>query len=61
MIEYLIGIISIILSLILVIQILVNLILARKNDSKENLRKSRIQFVILLVVFIIYGIIRNII
>lgn len=61
MIEYLISIMAIVLSLLLVIQIIVNITLARKNDNKGILRKSRIQLVILLVVFIIYGLIRNII
>lgn len=61
MFENIISIIIIITSVILAVGVIFNLIEARNKKDSNKEQKSRIQLVILLVIYAMYGILRNII
>lgn len=60
MIEDIFNIIIIMLSMMLAVSIIFNLIQARNINENNRSQKARIQMVILLIIYIVYGVARNI-
>jgi len=56
---FVINILTITISAIMTLSIIVNLIVVRKNKDNNKLDNARIQIVVLLVIYVIYGFLRN--
>lgn len=61
MIEKIVNVIIIITSVILAVNIIFNLIESRNKREKEKAQNARMQLVVLLIIYVVYGFLRNLI
>lgn len=60
MIDNVINMVIIIIPIILAVSIIFNLIVGRNEKENKKIKNARIQIIVLLVIYGVYGILRNV-